>query len=53
MINTNNHQYDDIINLPHYVSPTRPRMSMIDRAAQFSPLPLSPDTMPPSRKRAA
>lgn len=37
MINTNNHQYDDIINLPHYVSPTRPRMSMIDRAAQFSP----------------
>lgn len=37
MINTNNHQYDDIINLPHYVSPTRPRMSMINRAAQFSP----------------
>ena len=37
MINTNNHQYDDIINLPHYVSPTRPRMSMIDCAAQFSP----------------
>ena len=37
MINTNNHQYDDIINLPHYVSPTRSRMSMIDRAAQFSP----------------
>ena len=37
MLNTNNHQYDDIINLPHYVSPTRPRMSMIDRAAQFSP----------------
>jgi len=29
--------YDDIINLPHHVSPTRPRMSMIDRAAQFSP----------------
>lgn len=37
MININNHQYDDIINLPHHVSPTRPRMSMIDRAAQFSP----------------
>lgn len=37
MINTNNHQYDDIIDLPHHVSPTRPRMSMIDRAAQFSP----------------
>ena len=37
MINTNNHQYDDIIDLPHHVSPTRPRMSMIVRAAQFSP----------------
>ena len=30
-------QYDDIINLPHHVSATRPQMSMIDRAAQFSP----------------
>lgn len=29
--------YEDIINLPHHVSPTRPRMSMADRAAQFSP----------------
>ncbi|MBQ2823915.1 MAG: hypothetical protein IJF18_04990 [Oscillospiraceae bacterium] len=29
--------YDDIINLPHYVSETRQRMSMHDRAAQFSP----------------
>ena len=37
MNNTNNHQYDDIINLPHHVSQTRPRMSMTDRAAQFSP----------------
>ena len=37
MTNTNNHQYDDIIDLPHHVSATRPRMSMIDRAAQFSP----------------
>lgn len=37
MTNTNNHQYDDIIDLPHYVSSIRPRMSMIDRAAQFSP----------------
>ena len=31
------HQYDDIIDLPHHVSETRPRMPMIDRAAQFSP----------------
>ena len=29
--------YDDIINLPHHVSATRPQMSMSDRAAQFSP----------------
>lgn len=29
--------YDDIINLPHHVSAVRPRMSAIDRAAQFSP----------------
>lgn len=29
--------YDDIMNLPHYVSPTRPQMPMADRAAQFSP----------------
>lgn len=29
--------YDDIINLPHYVSKKRPQMSMQDRAAQFSP----------------
>lgn len=29
--------YDDIINLPHHVSPTRPQMSIIDRAAQFAP----------------
>lgn len=33
----NNHEYADIIDLPHHVSTTRPRMSMIDRAAQFSP----------------
>ena len=31
------HDYDDIINLPHHVSATRPHMSMLDRAAQFSP----------------
>lgn len=29
--------YEDIINLPHHVSKTRPQMSMLDRAAQFSP----------------
>lgn len=29
--------YEDIINLPHHVSRTRPQMSMLDRAAQFSP----------------
>lgn len=30
-------QYDDIIQLPHHVSLTRPQMPMQDRAAQFSP----------------
>ena len=29
--------YDDIVDLPHHVSKKRPQMSMIDRAAQFSP----------------
>lgn len=29
--------YDDIIDLPHHVSANRPQMSMMDRAAQFSP----------------
>ena len=29
--------YEDIINLPHHVSNTRPQMSMLVRAAQFSP----------------
>jgi hypothetical protein len=28
---------DDIINLPHHISPTRQLMSMHDRAAQFAP----------------
>lgn len=37
MTNESNHQYADIIDLPHHVSATRSRMSMIDRAAQFSP----------------
>lgn len=31
------HQYDDIINLPHPVSKKHPQMPAIDRAAQFSP----------------
>lgn len=31
------HRYDDIINLPHHLSKTRPQMSILDRAAQFSP----------------
>jgi hypothetical protein len=30
-------KYDDIIDLPHHVSKSRPRMSIHDRAAQFSP----------------
>lgn len=29
--------YDDIIDLPHHVSATRPHMPMLDRAAQFQP----------------
>ena len=31
------HKYDDIMDLPHHTSPTRNRMSMTDRGAQFSP----------------
>ena len=30
-------KYKDIIDLPHHQSLRRPRMAMIDRAAQFSP----------------
>ena len=30
-------KYDDIINMPHHRSTKHPHMSMIDRAAQFSP----------------
>ena len=32
-----NHKYDDIIDLPHHVSPRRAGMPMADRAAQFAP----------------
>ena len=31
------HRYDDMLDMPHHVSSTRPRMPVIDRAAQFSP----------------
>ena len=31
------HRYDDMLDLPHHVSETKPLMSMLDRAAQFSP----------------
>ena len=30
-------KYADIINLPHPTSKRHPRMSMLDRAAQFAP----------------
>ena len=33
---TNRH-YDDIIDLPRHVSPRRPQMSLLGRAAQFAP----------------
>lgn len=31
------HKYDDIIDLPHPTSSRHPRMTILDRAAQFSP----------------
>lgn len=30
-------KYEDMLELPHHVSAKRPRMDMIDRAAQFTP----------------
>lgn len=30
-------KYLDIIDMPHHVSTTRPRMSLYNRAAQFAP----------------
>lgn len=35
--NVNNHEYDDIINLPNPTSKNHLRMSLYNRAAQFSP----------------
>lgn len=32
-----NGKYDEIMELPHHVSKTRPQMPMSDRAAQFAP----------------
>lgn len=37
MSKTNDIPYEDIIHLPHHTSPTRLRMPLGDRAAQFSP----------------
>ena len=36
-LNDSNGKYDDIINLPYYKSDKRPKMPLLDRAAQFSP----------------
>lgn len=31
------HKYDDILEMPHHVSRSRPQMPVADRAAQFAP----------------
>lgn len=36
-MNKDPHRYDDMLDLPHHQSSTRPHMSMSSRAAQFSP----------------
>lgn len=33
----NPHRYDDMLDMPHYTSKKRPRMSELNRAAQFAP----------------
>ena len=30
-------RYDDMLDMPHHVSPTRRRMTNLERAAQFAP----------------
>lgn len=35
--NTDIHSYDDILEISHHVSSRHPRMSAVDRAAQFAP----------------
>ncbi|MDD3218099.1 MAG: hypothetical protein PHR50_02880 [Lachnospiraceae bacterium] len=35
--NEEKHRYDDIINMPHYISHRHPQMDIKDRAAQFAP----------------
>ncbi len=37
-----NPKYEDMLELPHHVSPTRARMSLRDRAAQFAPFAALP-----------
>ena len=37
MLNFSDEKYKEIIDLPHHEPTTQPRMSMTDRAAQFSP----------------